>query len=118
MRVKRGVASHKKHKKLRAQTKGMSHMRRASIKKAREAVLKALSYAYRDRRTKKRDFRSLWIVRINAGLRETGITYSKFMGLMKKSGVTLDRKILSELAVSQPAAFKAVVEHVTKHQAK
>src|SRR3954469_1723215 len=103
MRVKRGVTTHAKHKKLRAQTKGMSHMRRASVRMARQAVLKALSYGYRDRRNKKRDLRSLWIIRINAALREHGISYSRFIGMMKTTGVELDRKILAELAVREPA---------------
>src|SRR5206468_7637020 len=102
MRVKRGVTAHARHKKLRQQTKGMSHMRRASVRMARQAVLKALSYAYRDRRTKKRDLRSLWIVRINAALREHGTSYSAFMGQLKKAGVELDRKVLAELAVREP----------------
>lgn len=110
MRVKRGVTSHAKHKKLRQQTKGMSHMRRASVKQARQAVLKALSYAYRDRRNKKRDFRGLWITRINAGLTAYDISYSKFINQLKKSNIELDRKILAELAARKPAAFKAVVE--------
>jgi large subunit ribosomal protein L20 len=114
MRVSRGVTTHKKHKKLREQTKGMGHMRRASVRKAREAVLKALSYAYRDRRNKKRDFRSLWIVRINAALREHGLTYSRFVGMASKAGIELDRKVLSELAVNQPSAFKAVIDQVQK----
>jgi large subunit ribosomal protein L20 len=114
MRVKRGVTTHAKHKKLRAQTKGMGHMRRASIRMARQAVLKALSYAYRDRRNKKRDFRSLWIIRINAALEQYGLSYSKFMGQMKQAGVEIDRKILAELAVNQPEAFEAVVKTVKK----
>ncbi len=113
MRVKRGVTTHAKHKKLRQQTKGMSHMRRASVRMARQAVLKALSYGYRDRRNKKRDLRSLWIIRINAALTEYNLSYSKFMGALKKSNIQLDRKILAELAVNQSAAFKAVVERVT-----
>jgi large subunit ribosomal protein L20 len=114
MRVKRGVTTHAKHKKLRAQTKGMGHMRRASVRMAKQAVLKALSYGYRDRRNKKRDFRSLWITRINAALTEHNLSYSQFMGLLGKSQVELDRKILAELAVNQPAAFKAVVDSVKK----
>jgi len=114
MRVKRGTTTHARHKKLRQQTKGMSHMRRASVRMAHQAVLKALSYAYRDRRTKKRDFRSLWITRINAGLTEYGISYSKFIGQLKKAGIEVDRKILAELAVRQPAAFKAVVDQAKK----
>lgn len=112
MRVKRGTTTHARHKKLRQQTKGMSLVRRSSIRMARQAILKALSYGYRDRRNKKRDFRALWITRINAGLREQGLSYSAFMGQAKRAGITLDRKILSELAVNQPAAFKAVVDQV------
>lgn len=112
MRVKRGVATHARHKKLRAQTKGMGHMRRASIRMARQAILKALSYGYRDRRNKKRDLRSLWIVRMNAALREHGMTYSRFIGAAKKANVTIDRKIMAELAVNHPTAFKAVVDKV------
>jgi large subunit ribosomal protein L20 len=112
MRIKRGVTSHAKHKKLRAQTKGYSLVRRASVKQARQAVLKALQYQYRDRRNLKRDIRSLWITRINAGVSQFGLSYSAFMGALKQAGVTLDRKILAELAVSQPKAFKAVVEAV------
>jgi large subunit ribosomal protein L20 len=110
MRVKRGVTTHAKHKKLRAQIKGMSLVRRSSIRQAKQAVLKALQYGYRDRRNKKRDFRALWITRINAGLTAHGISYSKFMGQMKKANITIDRKILSELATRQPAAFKAIVD--------
>ena len=116
MRIKRGVTTHAKHKKLRAQTKGMSHMRRASVRMARQAVLKALSYAYRDRRNKKRDLRSLWIIRINAALTEHNLSYSKFMGMLTASKISLDRKILAELAVNHPAAFKAVVEKVKTAQ--
>jgi large subunit ribosomal protein L20 len=110
MRVKRGVTSHAKHKKLRAQTKGMSHIRRASVKAAKQAIIKSLSYQYRDRRNRKRDLRGLWITRINAGLREHGVNYSTFVGALKKTGIAIDRKILAELAVSEPAAFKAVVD--------
>jgi large subunit ribosomal protein L20 len=113
MRVKRGVTSHAKHSKLRAQTKGYSLVRRSSVRQARQAVLKALQYQYRDRRNKKRDLRGLWIVRINAALTEYGISYSSFIGSLKKTGVNLDRKILAELAVSEPKAFKAVVETVS-----
>src|SRR5437868_2112600 len=99
MRVKRGVTTHAKHKKLRAQTKGMGHTRRASIRQARQAVLKALQYGYRDRRNKKRDFRSLWIQRINAAARQFDLSYSQFTGMLKKAGIELDRKILADLAV-------------------
>jgi large subunit ribosomal protein L20 len=109
MRIKRGVTSHAKHKKLRAQTKGYSLVRRSSIRQARQAVLKALQYQYRDRRNLKRDMRGLWITRINAGVAQFGLSYSAFMGALKKANITLDRKILAELAVSQPKAFEAVV---------
>lgn len=110
MRVKRGVAAHKKHKKLLKQTKGMKHVRRASPRMARQAIFKSLSYAYRDRRNRKRDFRSLWITRINAGAHEHGVSYSTLMASLKKANVSLDRKVLSELAARYPEAFKAVVE--------
>jgi len=110
MRVKRGVTSAAKHRRLRAQTKGYQLVRRSSVRQARQAVLKALSYQYRDRRNKKRDLRALWITRINAAVRPFGLSYSAFMGALNKAGVTLDRKILAELAVRQPAAFEAVVK--------
>lgn len=112
MRVKRGVAAHKRHKKLLKQTKGMKHVRRASPRMARQAIFKSLSYAYRDRRNRKRDFRSLWITRINAGAHENGLSYSTLMAALKKSEVKLDRKILSELASRHPKVFKTVVETV------
>ncbi len=112
MRVKRGVTSHARHKRLRAQTKGYSLVRRASVKQARQAVIKALSYQYRDRRNKKRDFRALWITRINAAVTPFGLSYSRFMGGLKKADITLDRKILAELAVNEPKAFEAVVKAV------
>ena len=85
-------------------------MRRASVRQARQAVLKALSYGYRDRRNKKRDLRGLWIIRINAALTEYGVSYSKFINQLKLANIELDRKILADLAVRQPAAFKAVVD--------
>lgn len=110
MRVKRGVTTHAKHQKLRAQTKGYSLVRRSSIRQARQAVLKALSYQYRDRRTKKQDFRALWITRINAAATALGVSYSSLMGSLKASNVRLDRKILAELAVNQPQVFEAVVK--------
>jgi large subunit ribosomal protein L20 len=110
MRVKRGVTSHAKHKKLREQTKGYSLVRRSSIKQARQAVLKALQYQYRDRRNKKRDFRALWITRIGAAAKAAGTTYSALMGALAKANITLDRKILAELAVNQPKAFEAVAD--------
>ena len=110
MRVKRGVTTHAKHKRLRAQTKGYSLVRRSSVRQARQAILKSLQYQYRDRRNKKRDLRGLWITRINAAVSQFGLSYSAFMGSLKKAGVTLDRKILADLAVSHPKAFEAVVK--------
>lgn len=112
MRVKRGVTAHAKHKKLRAQTKGYSLVRRSSVRQARQAILKSLQYQYRDRRNKKRDLRGLWITRINAGVSAFGLSYSAFMGALKKAGITLDRKVLAELAVNHPKAFEAVVNSV------
>ena len=109
MRVKRGVTTHAKHKQLREQTKGYSLVRRSSIKAAKQAILKALQYQYRDRRNKKRDFRALWITRISAAAKAAGISYSALMGSLNKANVTLDRKILAELAVNEPKAFEAVV---------
>jgi large subunit ribosomal protein L20 len=113
MRVKRGVTSHAKSKKLRQQVKGYSHVRQASVRQAKQAVIKALSYAYRDRRNKKRDLRGLWITRINAALGDD-LSYSQFMGALKKAGIEVDRKILAELAVNQPAAFAGIVKETQK----
>ncbi|MSU75865.1 50S ribosomal protein L20 [Patescibacteria group bacterium] len=113
-RVKRGVTAHKRHKRLFKQTKGYSGLRRHSVKKAREALLKAWTYAYRDRRTRKRDFRRLWIQRINAGARQHGLSYSQFMYGLKNKGVELDRKILAEMAYSQPEAFAKLCEDAKK----
>lgn len=110
MRVKRGVTTHQKHKKIKKQTKGMQHARRSSIKLGRQGVIRSLQYAYRDRRNKKRDFRRLWITRINAAVREHGVSYSKFMNGLKERNVKLDRKVLAELAVSEPAAIKELVK--------
>lgn len=112
MRVKRGVTSHQKHKKVLKAAKGMQHARRSSIKLARQGVIRALQYAYRDRRNKKRDFRGLWITRINAATREHGMSYSLFMSGLKKNNVEVDRKILSELAVHHPIAIKELVQLV------
>lgn len=112
MRVKRGKTVRKKHKKILAQTKGMKGLRRHSIKKAKEALLKALSYSYRDRRNKKRDFRELWIVRINAAAKENGLSYSTFINKLKEKNIELDRKILAEIAATKPEVFKKIVEKV------
>lgn len=110
MRVKRGVTTHKRHKKILKLTKGYSKTRRASYRKAHEAVIKALAYQYRDRRNIKRDMRSLWVTRINAAARLNGTTYSKLIEGTKKADIKLDRKILAELAANDPAAFEAVVK--------
>ncbi|GAC1390763.1 MAG: 50S ribosomal protein L20 [Candidatus Saccharimonadales bacterium] len=110
MRVKRGVAAHQKHQKIRKATKGMTRSNRSSIKRGRQALTKALQNATRDRHNRKRTFRSLWNTRINAAARLNGTTYSKMIAGLKKSEITLDRKILSELAVNEPSAFTAIVK--------
>ena len=109
-RVKRGVTSHAKHKKVLKAVKGQWGRRKNSIRVAKQAMEKAMQYAYRDRRTKKRDFKSLWIQRINAGVRAEGLTYSKFINGLSKSGIKLDRKILAEIAYDNPEAFKTIVK--------
>jgi large subunit ribosomal protein L20 len=114
MRVKRGVAAHKRHQKIRKATKGMSRPNRSSVKRGRQAVTKALQFATRDRRNKKRTFRTLWNARINAAARINGTTYSQLIAGLKANNINLDRKVLAELAVNEPAAFKAVVEAATK----
>lgn len=110
MRVKRGVTANAKHKKMLKLAKGMQHDRTRSFRLAKQAVIKALTYAYRDRRNKKRDLRGLWITRINAAARELGMTYGKLIAGLKKADIQIDRKILSELAVSEPKAFAAIVK--------
>lgn len=110
MRVKRGVTSHARHQKIRKATKGMTRSNRSSIKRGRQAVTKGLQFAYRDRRNKKRTFRALWNARINAAARMNGTTYSRFIAAIKTANIGIDRKILSELAVNEPAAFTAVVK--------
>lgn len=110
MRVKRGVTTHKRHKKIIKLTKGYSKTRRASYRKAHEAVLKALSYQYRDRRNIKRDMRSLWITRISAAAKQNGTSYSALTNKLKLAEIKIDRKILAELAVNQPKAFEAIVK--------
>ena len=109
-RVKRGVTSHAKHKKVLKAVKGQWGRRKNTIRVARQAMEKAMQYAYRDRRNKKRDFKSLWIQRINAGVRAEGLTYSKFINGLNKSGIKLDRKILAEIAYDNPEAFKTIVK--------
>lgn len=114
MRVKRGVTSRAKHNKIRKATKGMTHSNRASIKRGRQAVTKALQFATRDRKNRKRTFRQVWNTRINAGARLNDTTYSKLIAGLKGAGITLDRKILAELAVNEPKAFTAVVKATQK----
>jgi len=112
MRVKRGVAARAKHKKIIKAAKGMQHNRTRSYRMAKQGVIKALQYAYRDRRNRKRDLRGLWITRINAAARENGMTYGQLISGLKKANVEIDRKILSELAAKEPAAFTAIVKTV------
>lgn len=111
-RVKRGVMVKKRHKKLLKLTKGYRHGRKKLVKHAREAMLKAGQYAYRDRRTKKRDFRRLWIIQINAACRLNEIKYSTFINGLKEAKIELDRKILADLAENEPEEFKKLVEKV------
>jgi len=110
MRVKRGVTSHAKHNKIRKATKGMTHSRRRSVRMGKQGVIKAMQYAYRDRRNHKRTFRALWNARINAAARENGTTYSILINGLKKANISLDRKILAELAVNEPKAFTSIVK--------
>lgn len=110
MRVKRGVPARSKHKKILKAAKGMQHNRTRSFRLAKQAVIRALQYAYRDRRNKKRDLRSLWITRINAAAREQGTTYGKLIAGMKANNIELDRKIMAELAANEPKAFAEVVK--------
>lgn len=114
MRVKRGVTAHRKHLKIRHATKGMTKSNRSSVKRGKQAITKALENATRDRRDLKRNIRALWNARINAGARMNGTTYSRLINGLKKSGINLDRKVLAELAVNEPAAFTAVVKAVKK----
>ncbi|MBQ9180785.1 50S ribosomal protein L20 [Candidatus Saccharibacteria bacterium] len=109
MRVKRGVAAHAKHKKILKAAKGMQHARTRSFRLGNQGVIKALRYSYRDRRNRKRDLRALWITRINNASRELGMSYSQLIAGMKAKNVNIDRKILAELAVNNPDAFKAIV---------
>jgi len=111
-RVKRGVTSRAKHKKVLKAVKGQWGRRKNTIRVAKQAMEKAMQYAYRDRRNKKRDFKSLWIQRINAGVRAEGLTYSKFINGLNKSGIKIDRKILAEIAYDSPEAFKTIVQKV------
>ena len=109
-RVKRGVTSKAKHKKVLKAVKGQWGRRKNTIRVARQAMEKSMQYAYRDRRNKKRDFKSLWIQRINAGVRAEGMTYSKFVNGLSICGIIIDRKILAEIAYESPEAFKTIVQ--------
>jgi large subunit ribosomal protein L20 len=108
-RVKRGVTAHARHKKILGEAKGYVGRSSTTFRPALERVEKALRYAYRDRRAKKREFRGLWIQRINAGAREQGMTYSQLMNGIKKAGIVVDRKVLADLAITDPDGFRALV---------
>ena len=113
-RVKRGVTARARHKRVLEQAKGFRGRRKNVYRVAKQAVMKSGQYAYRDRRNKKRDFRALWIQRINAASRANGLPYSKFINGLLKAGITIDRKVMSDLAVNQPEAFKSLVEQAQK----
>ena len=110
MRVKGGTVTRRRHKKILRQTKGYYGTRHKLFRRANEAWMKSMAYAYRDRRNKKRDIRRLWIIRINAAARMNGITYSRLINALKKADIALDRKVLADLAVNDPKAFSKVVE--------
>ncbi len=114
MRIKRGVTARARHNKIRKATKGFTKSNRTSVRRGKQAIVKALENAHRDRRERKRTFRQLWNARINAGAREHGVSYSQLMNGLKKNGIGLDRKILAELAVNEPKAFEAVVKAAAK----
>ena len=114
MRVKRGVTGHARHQKIRKATKGMTRPNRTSIKRGRQAVVKGMQHATRDRKLKKRTFRQLWNARINAAARMNGTTYSALINSLKAAGIDLNRKVLSDLAVAEPAAFTAIVKATQK----
>lgn len=114
MRVKRGIVRHRRHKKIRNRAKGFQGLGHSTFVKAKERLIKAGQHAYMDRKKKKRNFRNLWTIRLNAAIRETGSKYSVFIGQLRKHGVGLDRKVLSELAIHEPAVFKKIVEAVSK----
>jgi len=114
-RVKRGVAAHKRHKKVLAQVKGHYSTNNRLYKRAHESLMHALMYAYRDRRNRKRDFRRLWIIRINAAARLNGISYSRLIQGLRLAGVAIDRKMLADLAVRDAAAFSAVADVAKAH---
>ncbi len=113
-RIKRGTTTHARHKKIIQQAKGYRGRRKNTFRTAIQAVEKGLQYAYRDRRVRKRNFRALWIQRINAGTRQHGMTYGRFINGLKRAGVEMDRKVLADLAAREPEAFKALVEVAEK----
>lgn len=117
-RVKRGVTAHARHKKVLEQAKGYSGRRKNTYRIAVQAVTKAGQYAYRDRRQKKRNFRTLWIARINAGARECGMSYSRLIDGLKKASIEIDRKVLADLAMNDSAAFAAIAEQAKAALAK
>ena len=112
MRIKRGVTAHAKHQKMLKKAKGMQHARTRSYRLGKQGVIKALRYSYRDRRNKKRDLRALWITRINNASRAHGLSYSQLIAGLRKTNITLDRKILADLAVNNPKAFEQIVNSV------
>lgn len=116
-RVKRGVTAHRRHKRLLERARGFRGRRKNVYRIAKQAVLHADQYAYRDRRARKRDFRSLWIIRVNAAARANGMTYSQFMGGLKRAGVVLNRKTLAQLAVANAPAFSEIADIAKKHAA-
>lgn len=113
-RVKRGVTSHAKHKKVLKAAKGFYGRRKNTIRIAKQAVEKSLQYAYRDRKARKRNFRALWVQRINAAVREHGLTYGRFIDGLNKAGIEIDRKVLSDMAIHEPQAFVAIVGQAKK----
>jgi large subunit ribosomal protein L20 len=116
-RVKRGVTSHAKHKKVMKAVKGARGRQKNVIRVARQRMEKNLQYQYRDRKQRKREFRALWIQRINAGSRDNGLTYSQFMDGLKKAGIEVDRKVLADLAVNEPEAFKSLADQAQQARA-
>ena len=117
-RIKRGVAAHKKHKRLLNEAEGRRGAKRKLVRPAREAAIHAMSYAYRDRRARKAQFRALWIARINAASREGGVSYSRLMAALRTAGVDLDRKILADMAVNDPKIFRHYVDLVRENKLK
>ncbi len=113
-RIKRGITAHKRRKNILKRAKGFDNRRSTNLASARQALLKADSYAYRDRRNKKRDFRAIWLMRVNAALRDNGTTWSKFAAMMKKDNIQINRKMLAELAVTNPDGFDTMVKDLVK----